>query len=204
MQASSLSKHLLYGVQVVLLREPVDNPWFDHRWRLVDLVLKEVEEGAGDEPEKNIAVLPLRENSATEQGELYTAETAIDLHRAEAEAYAENLASSDPSIYVVLRSDAAEEEETEAGIRLVEVSVSPYHIQDYEDCGEDQIEKLPLAGPIRDLVAEFVEAHYQPEVFKKRRRDRVDTDEVFAVRGDARITSQDDVFRVPMNKTKAT
>jgi len=204
MQASSLSKHLLYGVQVVLLREPVDNPWLDHRWRLVDLVLKEVEEGAGDEPEKNIAVLPLRENSATEQGELYTAETAIDLHRAEAEAYAENLASSDPSIYVVLRSDAAEEEETEAGIRLVEVSVSPYHIQDYEDCGEDQIEKLPLAGPIRDLVAEFVEAHYQPEVFKKRRRDRVDTDEVFAVRGDSRITSQDDVFRVPMNKTKAT
>ena len=179
MDAVSPSKHLLYGVQVILLREPVDNPWLDHRWRLVDMVLKDLAEGQGDEPVKNIAVLPLRENSATDEGELFTAETAIDLHHAEAEAYAENLASSDPSIYVVLRSDDVEDEISEAGIRLVEVSLSPYHIQDYEDCGEDQVEKLPLQGPIAEFVADFVEAHFRPESFVKRRRGaaRIDADE---------------------------
>lgn len=204
METSPPSKHLLYGVQVILLKEPVDNPWLDHRWRLVDMVLKDLNEGQGDAPLKNIAVLPLRENSGTEEGELFTAETAIDLHHAEAEAYAENLASSDPSIYVVLRSDEVEDEVSEAGIRLVEVSLSPYHIQDYEDCGEDQVEKLPLAGPISDLVTKFVETYYQPEVFRKRRRDRVDTDEVFAARGDPRINKPGDVFRTPAGKTKAT
>ncbi len=203
MDAVSPSKHLLYGVQVILLREPVDNPWLDHRWRLVDMVLKDLAEGQGDEPVKNIAVLPLRENSATDEGELFTAETAIDLHHAEAEAYAENLASSDPSIYVVLRSDDVEDEISEAGIRLVEVSLSPYHIQDYEDCGEDQVEKLPLAGPVRDLVEKFVETYYQPEAFKKRRRDRVDTEEVFAARGDPRISKPGDVFRAPAVPAKA-
>ena len=54
--------------------------------------------------------------------------------------------------YMVLRGDSVEGEDSEAGLRLVEVSLSPYHIQDYEDCGEDQIEKLPLAGPIHELV----------------------------------------------------
>lgn len=202
MDTTSPSKHLLYGVQVILLREPVDNPWLDHRWKLVDMVLKDLSEGQGDAPVKNNVVRPLRENSGTDEGQLFTAETAIDLHHAEAEAYAENLASSDPSIYAVLRSDDVEDEVSEAGIRLVEVSLSPYHIQDYEDCGEDQVEKLPLAGPVRDLVERFVDAYYQPEAFKKRRRDRVDVDEVFAVRGDPRIKKPGDVFRAPARKSK--
>ena len=34
---------------------------------------------------------------------LYVADASIDLHRAEAEGYAENLQSSDHSIYIVLR-----------------------------------------------------------------------------------------------------
>ena len=193
--AESLAKHLLYGVQVILAREPVDNPWLDCRWRVVDLVLKDIHAGDGQEPVKNVPILPMRQDDG--EVDLYIAETAIDLHRAEAEAYAENLVAAEPSIYVVLRSDSVEGEDSEAGLRLVEVSLSPYHIQDYEDCGEDQIEKLPLAGPIYELVAEFVETYYHPDAFKKRQRDRVDPEEVFAPRGDPRLDRTGDVFAAP-------
>ena len=102
--------------------------------------------------------------SGSEAGEaLFTAEASLDLHRAEAEAYAENLASSEPAIYVVLRQNEADDEnnDVDIDIHLAEISLSPYNIQDYEDCGEDQIEKLPLQGPIANFVKEFVDIHFQ-------------------------------------------
>ena len=121
--AEPLAKHLLYGVQVILAREPVDNPWLDCRWRVVDLVLKDVHAGDGQEPVKNVPILPMRQHDG--EADLYIAETAIDLHRAEAEAYAENLAAAEPSIYMVLRSDSVEGEDSEAGLRLVESACRP-------------------------------------------------------------------------------
>ena len=79
----------------------------------------------------------------------FFAQASIDLHRAEAEAYAENLQSSDPSIYIVLREgsygddiDETSIDDNEIDIHLAEVSLSPYNIQDYEDSGEDIIKKV--------------------------------------------------------------
>ena len=124
------------------------------------------------------------------------ADIRIDLHHAEAEAYAENLQSSDPAIYVVLRRtedvDTDEEEDSDNGqacadVRLFDVSLSPYNIQDYEDCGEDQIEKLPLQGPIAQFVESFVEQHFTPDVFVKRKRDKARIDADTQRGGDARL-----------------
>ena len=72
-------------------------------------------------------------------------------------------------------------------IHLAEVSLSPYHIQDYEDCGEDRVEKIHLYGPIAELLEKFVEFHFHPEEFKKRKRDKKDIDQNTRRGGDARL-----------------
>ncbi len=177
--------HVLYYVRVIFERRALDNPWLSHKWVVNDLIPIEVREGNGAVPMGSVALQALRcDDARAEQPELYMADIMIDLHRAEAEAYAENLQSSDPALYIVLRADDEGDDEngaqdSDAGLSLVAVSLSPYAVQDYEDCGEDQVEKLPLQGPIAEFVADFVEAHFRPESFVKRRRGaaRIDADE---------------------------
>ena len=67
------------------------------------------------------------------------------------------------------------------------MSLSPYNIQDYEDCGEDKVEKVPLYGPIEELLNKFVGVHFHPEEFKKRKRDKKNIDENIRRGGDQRL-----------------
>ena len=132
---------------------------------------------------------------------LFSAEASLDLHRAEAEAYAENLASSEPAIYIVLRDNEIDDDRgNDVDVHLAELSLSPYNIQDIEDCGEDHVEKLPLQGPIADFVIEFVKIHYKPEPFKKRKRDKARIDGNEMSRGDPRLQRKGDVFWSPRAK----
>jgi hypothetical protein len=173
--------------------------WQPFRWVISDLLPLHPEAGGGAPPINNTRLQRLREHGGgAVADDLFFADAFLDLHHAEAEAYAENLASSDPAIYLVLRSGEDEEEEDEGPIadedapdmHVAELSLSPYNIQDYEDCGEDLIEKLPLAGPIRQFVAAFVDAHYHPEPFKKRVRDRANLDARVGGRADPRLRRQ--------------
>ena len=133
---------------------------------------------------------------------LFIAEASLDLHGAEAEAYADNLASAEPSIYAVFRKNEEDDEnaDQEVDIHLAEISLSPYNIQDYEDCGEDQIEKLPLHGPIADFVREFVDIHFKPEPFIKRKRDkaRVERDQIGGA--DPRLKTRGHSFKISSAK----
>ena len=193
-QITASTRHVLYGVRVIIERQPMDNPWISHKWAVHDLIPLDLSAGLGALPSGDIALRPMH-NAASEL-ELYMADIRIDLHHAEAESYAENLQSSDPAIYVVLRrSDDADEDEDDtdedsAEMRLFDVSLSPYNIQDYEDCGEDQIEKLPLQGPIAQFVEAFVEQHFTPEVFVKRKRDKARIDADTQRGGDRRLARQ--------------
>ena len=193
-QITASTRHVLYAVRVIVERQPLDNPWISHKWAVHDLIPLDISAGLGALPSGDIILQPLHADSS--ELDLYMADIRIDLHHAEAEAYAENLQSSDPAIYVVLRRtedvDTDEEEDSINGqacadVRLLDVSLSPYNIQDYEDCGEDQIEKLPLQGPIAQFVESFVEQHFTPEVFVKRERDKARIDADTQRGGDARL-----------------
>jgi len=194
-------KHVLYGVRVIVEKQPLDNVWQPFRWSISDLLPLRPEEGGGAPPINNTRLQRLREPGGSATGDdLFFADAWLDLHHAEAEAYAENLASSDPAIYLVLRRgededddemDAVADADADApDMHVAELSLSPYNIQDYEDCGEDQVEKLPLAGPIHAFVTAFVEAHYHPEPFKKRVRDRANTEARVGGRADPRLRRQ--------------
>lgn len=190
-------KHLLYAVRIILERKEINNLWESHKWVINDLIPLEVSGGLGFPPINDVRIYPLINEVKKEDGlnkNLYFAEASIDLHHAESEGYAENLQSSDPSVYIVLRDgDLIDEEEKNneqddnIDIHLAEVSLSPYHIQDYEDCGEDKVEKIPLYGPIAELLEKFVEFHFHPEEFKKRKRDKKDVDQNVKRGGDARL-----------------
>ena len=191
------NKHLLYGVRIIFEKKEIDNQWESHKWIVNDLIPLNVISGEGYPPINDVKIRPLlndvsRHNSDNKN--LFVADASIDLHRAEAEGYAENLQSSDPSIYIVLRDgDLIEENEKKSDekrnidVHLAEVSLSPYHIQDYEDCGEDKVEKVPLYGPILELLNKFVSIHFHPEEFKKRKRDKKNIDENIHRGGDQRL-----------------
>jgi hypothetical protein len=190
-------KHLLYAVRIILERKEINNLWESHKWVINDLIPLEVSGGLGYPPINDVRIYPLINEVKKEDGlnkNLYFAEASIDLHHAESEGYAENLQSSDPSVYIVLRDgdlidekEKNNEQDDNIDIHLAEVSLSPYHIQDYEDCGEDKVEKIPLYGPIAELLEKFVEFHFHPEEFKKRKRDKKDVDQNVKRGGDARL-----------------
>jgi len=191
-------KHLLYAVRIILERKEIDNIWQSHKWVVNDLIPLNVSSGEGYPPINDVRIYPLLKDlkkNDNHDNNLYVADASIDLHRAEAEGYAENLQSSDPSVYIVLRDgdliDSSVEEEDNPNnlvdIHLAEVSLSTYNIQDYEDCGEDRVEKVPLYGPIAELLEKFVHFHFHPEEFKKRKRDKKKIDENTKRGGDFRI-----------------
>lgn len=191
-------KHLLYAVRIILERKEIDNIWQSHKWVVNDLIPLNVSSGEGYPPINDVRIYPLLKDlkkNDNHDNNLYVADASIDLHRAEAEGYAENLQSSDPSVYIVLRDgdliDGSVEEEDNPNnlvdIHLAEVSLSTYNIQDYEDCGEDRVEKVPLYGPIAELLEKFVNFHFHPEEFKKRKRDKKKIDENTKRGGDFRI-----------------
>lgn len=194
-------KHLLYAVRIILEKKVINNIWESHKWLVNDLIPLNVTSGSGYPPINDVRIFPLINDISVEDksnNNLYVAEASIDLHRSEAEGYAENLQSSDPSVYIVLRdgdlsedfSEINSKREDDIDIHLAEVSLSPYHIQDYEDCGEDRVEKVPLYGPIADLLEKFVEFHFHPEEFKKRKRDKKKIDSITKRGGDTRITNK--------------
>ena len=190
-------KHLLYAVRIILERKEINNLWESHKWVINDLIPLEVSGGLGYPPINDVRIYPLINEVKKEDGlnkNLYFAEASIDLHHAESEGYAENLQSSDPSVYIVLRDgdlidekEKNNEQDDNIDIHLAEVSLSPYHIQDYEDCGEDKVEKIPLYGPIAELLEKFVEFHFHPEEFKKRKRDKKNIDQNVKRGGDTRL-----------------
>ncbi len=191
------NKHLLYGVRIIFEKREIDNQWESHKWIVNDLIPLDVISGEGYPPINDVKIRPLLNDVSSQNSDnknLFVADASIDLHRAEAEGYAENLQSSDPSIYIVLRDgDLIEENEKKSDdnrnidVHLAEVSLSPYHIQDYEDCGEDKVEKVPLYGPILELLNKFVSIHFHPEEFKKRKRDKKNIDENIHRGGDQRL-----------------
>jgi len=186
-------KHVLMPVRVVLKRSKSKNQWVKFNWSVVKVL-----PGSGN---NNSLITRIFDENKKSNEELFKVETEIDLHRAEAEAYMENLVSTDPSIYVVLRPDAPDDTPSEFGITLDSVCLSPYIIQDYEDIGEDQIEKVPLKGPIANFLENFVINHFKPIEFKKRHRDKKHiTDNIEDGKGDPRVRQISDVYRAPKKK----
>ena len=146
-------------VGVIVAREELDNPWQDHRWRAVDVIL--------DAP----AITEWQEHGRVGDTVLYHAATLpLELHRKETQAYCLNMDGGDPAVWIVLRVDPAR-----ADTRPVEVhavSASPHDVQAYGESELETIQSVPMPAPLRALVEHFVARHHVEEPFVKRQRQK--------------------------------
>ncbi len=150
---------LTIQVGVIVAKEVLDNPWQDHRWRAVDVIL--------DAP----AIDDWREVGRDGETIFYHAATLpVELHRKETPGYRVNLETGEPAVWIVLRQDPA----AEAGRPIVvhAVSASPHDVQAYGESEVETINSVPMPAPMRALVEHFIALHHVEEPFFKRQRQR--------------------------------
>lgn len=126
--------------------------------------------------------------------EYHVATVPLELWRGDTEAYLHNLTTREPSIYVVMRrtSDAARP------LAVLLATAAPYEGQDYQDSGDELVERVPMPEGLAAVVADFVRDHHEQDDFVKRRRDRHRVDGKVDGKGDARIRQAADVYRAPL------
>ncbi len=171
---------------IVMRRTPGVTRWAAWAWRAVAVL-----PGAGP-----AAWRVLREEG--DVTEYHAATMTLELHGAETESYLHGLSAQVPSVYAVFRKTGS----GECPLEAVLVTASPYEAQDYEDNGEDIVEKIPMPEGLIAWVRDFAHAYHTEEEFKKRRRDRVKVDAHVDGIGDPRIVQQRDIYRSPTLRRK--
>lgn len=170
-------------IGVVMRRTPGVTRWAKWAWRAVAIL-----PGAGPADWRELR----REGDAVD----YHATTlTLELYKAETEAYLHGITAREPSVYVIMRPVLGPHP-----FDMVLVTASPYEAQDYNDNGEDVVEKIPMPPGLLAWVGVFVERFHHEEEFVKRRRDRAKTDGRQDGIGDPRISTEGDVYASPALK----
>lgn len=170
---------------VVVRRSPGVTRWAKFAWKASSVL-----PGAPDADWKVLR----SEDGVTE---FHAATLPLTLYVSDAEAYAHELQTRSPSVYVVLRQNEAS---TQHPWSVALVTASPYEAQDYCDSAEELVEKIVMPEGLHAWIAGFVQQHYEEEVFVKRRRKNMSVDQTEDGIGDPRIRQVSDVYRAPRRK----
>jgi hypothetical protein len=157
-----VDKEISRQVSVIAERRPAVSRWADEVWRIVAVL----DGQAAAEPFTQLGEGP--DGTAR----FFAGSTRLVLHRKESEAYRINLAG-DRALYVIMRP-----EEGEQPFALHDVTASPYEAADYLDSGEELVEAVPMSDVIAAWMEAFCDYHHVETPFKKRRRDKVDVEEL--------------------------
>lgn len=144
-------------VGVIAEWQAVDNPWIDHRWRVVAAL-----DGAPEIP----AWTCLQETAAMRR--YYAGAAELALYPRETDTLRHNLLSLVPSVYVFLRACAAA-----PGMELVGATVCVGEAHAHADTGSDLVEAVPMPPGIAGWIASFAERHHVEEPVFKRKREGV-------------------------------
>ncbi|MCC8977366.1 DUF3305 domain-containing protein [Bradyrhizobium acaciae] len=143
---------------VVVERVSAESPWIDFVWR-----------GTGvlpDEPDMTPWTV-LREQEGTTL--FYAGSAMVDLYRSEAARYRDNLASGDPSVWIILApSDGAWPYVVSA------VTADPAEGEACTEAGTNLVEAVPMPEVLRRAIENFVAQHHVETEFVKRERRRAD------------------------------
>jgi len=154
-------------LSLVFERTASSHPWLDWEWTVCGMM---------PVAETDINLAPrLLERSDTISRWLGEP-SRLDLHRTDLDAYVYNLTSPQPSVYSV----AHELEEPVADGLIWKthlVTMSSYEAEEYMSGDDALIGKLLMPQDVREWLEAFVALHYKESTFKKRRRDKLDTEE---------------------------
>lgn len=154
-------------VGVVVERRRLDHRWAQWSWRPVAVFT--------DAPDIDEWRVLVADGDVTR---FHAGTVTLTLHRKLVEAYKVNLARDEPSFWVVLRDAEDEEDEGDMPWVVDTVTASPYEAQNFADTGEGLIEPVPVPKDLLGWMLEFVRAHPSEEIFKKRKRDRLQVEDL--------------------------
>jgi hypothetical protein len=151
---STALAHIAVGV--IIERRRAKSPWLDFIWRPT-AVLAGTPEAA--------PWTPL--GDAEDATLFYAGGTAIELYRTETANYRSNLASSAPSLWVIMRPDASRN-----AYELLAVTADPAEGEAFTDAGSDLVEPVPMPAVIAEAISQFIAKYHVERSFFKRRRER--------------------------------
>lgn len=154
-------------LSLVFERKASSHPWLDWEWTVCGMM---------PVPDSDINRPPrLLEHSDT-MARWLGEPSRLDLHRTDLDAYVYNLTSPQPSVYSV-----ANERDDPVADGLIWkthlVTMSSYEAEEYMSGDDALIGKLVMPVDVREWLEAFVALHYKDSAFKKRRRDKLDTEE---------------------------
>lgn len=149
------------AVGVVVERVKAESQWIDYLWRPASVLA-----GAPDAP-------PWTKLGEDGDGRttFYAGPAQVGLYVSETTNYRDNLASENPSLWVVLRETGME-----PPYDVYLVTADPAEGEGLTESGNDIVEAVPMPEPIREEIEAFVAQHHVERVFVKRKRDRANTE----------------------------
>ncbi|HVZ50902.1 MAG TPA: DUF3305 domain-containing protein [Pseudolabrys sp.] len=144
------------SVGVLVERSKGASQWVDYLWRPVGILA-----GAPETP----AWTKLSDDGTRAQ--YYAGATEVELYRSETGNYRDNLASGEPSLWVVLRRV-----EGDPPFELFMVTADPAEGEGMTEAGNDVVEMVPMPPPVQDAIAQFIAEYHVERAFTKRQRDR--------------------------------
>ena len=155
-------------VGVVVERRAATSAWIEHVWRPVGVL-------AGVPEVAPWTTLPGASGADT----FYAGAADVELYRSETTNYRDNLATGEPSLWVVLRPTGGE-----PPFSLVTVTADPAEGEAFTETATDLVDAVPMPQPIAEAVAAFVAEHHVERTFEKRKRDRADPEALGRRRGE--------------------
>jgi hypothetical protein len=143
-------------VGVVVERRKAESQWIDFVWRGVAVL--------PDEPQTE-PWTALREQGDSTM--FYAGSAAIDLYRSETARYRENLASGNPSVWIVLSPC-----DGPRAYQIAAVTADPAEGEAFTEAGANLVEAVPMPEVLREVVENFIAEHHVERQFVKRERRR--------------------------------
>jgi hypothetical protein len=143
-------------VGVVVERRKAKSPWLDFLWRPVSVF-------AGTPSAAPWTPIHAEEDRAV----FYAGAGEIELYRSETANYRGNLASGEPTLWVVLRPTASE-----PAYEILTITADPAEGEAFTDAGNDLVETVPMPAEIIKTIDDFVAEHHVERPFVKRQREQ--------------------------------
>lgn len=154
----SVTPNVSIAVGVVLERSKTEGRWNDLIWKPVGILT-----GVPTTPAWT------KLSGDDERATFYAGAADVELHRAEAANYRDNLATGSPLLWVALHPT-----NDEPPFNLAVVTADPAEAEAMAAIGDALVDSIEMPQDIRDAVEVFVAKHYVERPFVKRKRDRAD------------------------------